>query len=298
MPYQETLLSLCLATEQNIVSQKPLNLAQWLQIKSVLQQKQVSHQALLGYSADELMRLFAFPPAFAQRIYALLHRDFNLLFALEHYKAQGITLLTYESPLFPLRIKERCQQNCPPILLAKGDVSLLQKQAKGIVSSRLITPQDEGFVTDLLPSMLVNDSVLAMGGINGVMTAAKAKAKAMGVPTIVVLANSLSQTSGHAFPRISDPEDGLLLSLPPYQNADFEIRAVTRNLLVMALSDYTVIVKAEAEKGSTYRSAIEALAHNICPLYCQDNERYQGNVKLIRQGALSMKGNFTPYKFS
>ena len=292
MPYQETLLSLCLATEQNAVSPKPLTLSEWLQVKSLLQQNCISHQALLDYSAEELMRLFAFPSTFAQRIYALLHRNFNLLFALEHYKAQGITVLTYESPLFPSRLKEKCKQNCPPILLAKGDLSLLKKRAKGLVSSRLITPQDETFVTSILPSMLLNDSVLAMGGINGVMTAARAKAKSMHVPVIVVLANSLSQTAGHAFPRISDPEDGLLLSLPPYQNADFEIRAVTRNLLVMALSDYTVIVKAEPEKGSTYRSAIEALAHDICPLYCQDYDRYQGNVRLIRQGAFSMKGNF------
>ena len=285
MPYQNLMLTLCLATDDGPFSPRPLTLSEWCYLKSILLSKNIPPKTLFDKNEEELCALLGCSRHFGKQMASLFSRRVPLEYSLAHFEAQNITLLTYEHPAFPLALKSKLGAQCPPILCAKGDLSLLQTEKIGLVSSRLVSEDDQAFVFAVLPSVVRRHKILVMGGISGMMGSIREKIKTLHGKFIVVMGNSLSQTSGHQPPRLTDPAGGLLLSLPPFGKGSFEERAILRNLILMSLSEAALVVKAEDGKGSTFLSAEQSIAKELCPIHCQRVNHYGGNTKLIHLGA-------------
>lgn len=285
MPLKDLMLPLCLVTGISPDAVSPFSLAEWLEMKAALITHSVSAEECLSFSKNELSSRLGLSTAMADRVFALLHRDVDFHFALSHYRAQNITLLTYEDPLFPPSLKEKLGLNCPPVFCAKGDLSLLQQQGIGVLSSRLVSEKDKAFALHTLPKIMKHHSAIVLGGVSGMMAELREATVAAGGKAIVFMANSLSQTTEHPTPRLTCPQGGLVLSLPPYQQAGFEDRAILRNLSVIAFSKATLIIKAEDGKGSTFLAAKKAQTENVGALLCHRVGAHMGNQRLIFHGA-------------
>jgi predicted Rossmann fold nucleotide-binding protein DprA/Smf involved in DNA uptake len=285
MSIKDLMLSLCLVTGTSPDAVSPFTLTEWLEMKAALVAHSVSAEQCFSFSKSALSSHLGLSTSLADRVYALLHRDVDLYFALSHYQAQGITLLTYEDALFPLSLKEKLGASCPPVLCAKGDLTLLREQGIGVLSSRLLTEKDKAFAMHTLPKIIAHHSVIVLGGVSGIMAEMREAAVTAGGKTVVFMANSLSQTPEHPTPRLTCPQGGLVLSLPPYQKEGFEERAILRNLSVMAFSKATLIIKAEDGKGSTFLAAKQAQKEKIAPLLCHRVGAHMGNQRLIFHGA-------------
>ena len=68
----------------------------------------------------------------------------------------------------------------------------------------------------------------------------------------------------------------------------FVAAAMERNKYIYALSNGTVVVRSDLEKGGTWAGAVEALKHKWSQVFVWDNENYPGHKELIKMGAQAL----------
>lgn len=295
MSLQDLMLTLCLSVERSGFSPVPLTLSEWLTFKSAYVSSALSEETLVSLSKAELQEKLALPKELAERVFGLLRRDFALSFALEDYKTKGIALITYEHPLFPRALKTKLGLDCPPILCAAGDFALLEREGIGILSSRLVSEEDQAFASLTAEKILQQNKVLTLGGVSGIMGMLREKAIQCKGKVMVFMATPLCQSTPHN-PHPTCPQGGLLVSLPAYVKGSFEERAILRNLCLLAFSKATVVVKAEDQRGSTFMAVHKTLQQKMSPVLCHAVKCHAGNTKLIQAGAVSIATN-TPLIF-
>jgi DNA processing protein len=188
-------------------------------------------------------------------------RSFNAEKAMEAIDDAGATFLTPEDPRWPIKVN---QLPCPPIgLVVKGNVEILRNNSFSIVGTRKPTAYGVSTATEFATGFVDRGWDIVSGGAYGIDSAAHRGALLAEGRTIAVIASGvdLHYPSGNArlFEEIC--ENGAIVSEVMPGVAALPHRFLTRNRLIAALSDATLVVEAAFRSGSlrTARDAAELM---------------------------------------
>ncbi len=231
------------------------------------------------------------------QIQRLLERGFLLSQALEYWHARAIWVVGRTDDAYPSRLNTRLADDAPPILYGCGDVSLLDNGGLAVVGSRHVDDALVSYTENIGRLAASAQRTLISGGARGIDRAAMRGALEAGGSVSGVLADSLERvalTREHREVLM----DGRLVLISPYDpGAGFNVgHAMQRNKLIYALSDATLVVSSDLDKGGTWNGAVEQLDKlHFVPVYVRTNgEPSKGLEALQRKGALPWPDPNTP----
>jgi DNA protecting protein DprA len=176
-------------------------------------------------------------------------------------ESAGAIFLTPESPEWPVQLKDLLA--IPIGLVVKGDLLVLQQRALAIVGTRNPTPYGVRIAGDFAAGFVDREWNIVSGGAYGIDSAAHKGALIAEGITIAVLATGIDVAypagNSRLFAEIS--ESGALISeVLPGRHA-IPSRFLTRNRIIAALSQATLVVEAAFRSGSlrTARDAAELM---------------------------------------
>ena len=281
---EEVLFALCGEFPED--DKTPLTAKEWYDLQQKLLEKGLAPEALLDEHQGWHIEDLGYTPQQAGSIRALLERSMHLSFHLCHLSELGITPLTILSPLYPLALKEKLGQNAPIVIYAAGNTDLLSTHSVGIISSRLVGDYDISF-SELVAEKLVSQGyTIVTGGAKKTAHACLAVALEHGGNVISFLSHSMQEEMTH--PKTKQAlKDGklLILSASFPRQVYSDNHALVRNRYVLAFCENTIIVKTELSKGGTWHALAELDASHMERIYCRKVPSYEGNMRLISQGA-------------
>ncbi len=203
----------------------------------------------LGYSQETV-----------DQIVHLLSRDDQLDYYVNLGKKQGCFPITRISDTYPGILRSNLGVDCPGCLWAKGDVSLLKLPAVALVGSRQLAPDNLAFAREAGRQAARQGYVLISGNAKGADQTAQNSCLEHGGRVISVVADSLAQ---------KDERPGVLyLSEDGFNTAFSNIRALSRNRIIHALTEVTFVAQCTKEKGGTWSGSAHNLRHGLSPLFC------------------------------
>jgi DNA processing protein len=242
---------------------------------------------LLGIAADALVRDLGIGRELAERAVRLLAAGTVLAVELEHLEQQGLQVLSPFDQAYPQRLTSRLGTAAPPILYTAGPPALLAGPAVAVVGSRDIGDEGAGVARRAARLLAGHGRTLVSGGAKGVDQLAMDAAAEAGGPVVGVLADSLTR-------RLRDPDlrraigrEEVCLVTPYKPTAGFSVAsAMSRNKIIYALAEVTLVVAADAERGGTWEGAAEALRRRFGPVAVWTGPGAgDGNALLADRGA-------------
>ncbi|WP_406669539.1 DNA-processing protein DprA [Pseudomonas putida group bacterium ESBL64] len=194
------------------------------------------------------------------RLQRLLGRGFLLSQAVERWQARAIWVISRADPEYPRRLKARLRGDAPALLYGCGDISLLETGGLAVVGSRKIDDNLVDYTTSIGRLAAYANRTIISGGAKGVDLAAMRGALQSSGKVIGVLAENLERTAMNREER-NYLRDGKLVLVSAYDpNAGFNVgHAMQRNKLIYALSDVSLVVNSDVNKGGTWAGAVEQL---------------------------------------
>ena len=215
---------------------------------------------LLGQTETHLLREHDLSAELSARIVALLDRARAMAFELEQLDQAGIWTLTPFDEGYPRRLVDRLGSKAPVLLHAAGDLGLLNCPGIGVVGSRDVNPEGGEVARNAAERAAGLGLPLISGGARGVDQLAMSTAFQCGGTVIGVVADSLMRKLKSPDVRRAIYDDRTVICTPYSPKASFSIgNAMGRNKLIYALSEITLVVAGEIEKGGTWSGAAEAL---------------------------------------
>jgi len=266
----------------------PFTLKEWNGLAAKIAASELTRPGeLLGLDEQSITRLLELTPTEAERLILLLGRGGNIAVELERLAAMGIWCVTRAEKNYPERLKKVLKHQAPPVLFGSGSSALLMKSTMAIVGSRDLDDQAIEFAKRLGTICAQNSIAVVSGGARGTDRISMQAALDAGGHSVGVLADSLSRVIRQPDVRQYLMEDRLLLLTPHQPDSGFSIgAAMGRNKLVYGISDYSVVVSSEYQKGGTWAGAIEALSAAWSPLFVRSSDPMPtGNRELIMKGA-------------
>ncbi len=204
----------------------------------------------------------------------------------ERYAQKGITLLFKGSDTFPPQLGAFTDKM--PILSVCGDVSLLKQRQIAIVGSRDINEEGRN-LGELITSILLGRGFLVTsGGARGVDAVAHRVAMRMNAPTIVVTATDAAQVYPNENADIFAyaKSHGAVVSQFPMVTEPRRELFPSRNNVIAALSEATLIVQCRLDSGALYtanaslqldRPVLVGATTGFCV-------RTEGGLELVKRG--------------
>lgn len=266
---------------------KPLEPKEW----SGLAEKLMSHKSepkeILNLTDEEIISLFG--SELYERLMRLMDRSAGLFAEVSRYESEGIKIYTRADKEYPVKLKQKLKQKCPPLFYCAGDISIAEIKVVGYAGSRDIDSDDEEFTRKTVMKTCSYRHGVVSGGAKGVDSTAAQTAFDENMPLIEYIAGGLSAMMKKKVIRESVIAKKRLILSEVNPDAGFSVgSAMSRNKYIYAQSEASVIIKSDLGNGGTWTGAIENLKHKWCKLFCRDIN-YPGNVELIRQGAIPIK---------
>lgn len=203
----------------------------------------------LGYNSDMAVRILS------------LFDDTALL---QHYLQKGnrygCTPITRVSEGYPTHLRQRLGLDSPAVLWAKGDLSILQKPAIALVGSRDIHPANEAFAAKAGREAAKQGYVLLSGNARGADRIAQSACLDAGGQVISIVADELEKQK---------PQENILyLSEEGYDSGFSSIRALSRNRVIHALAEKTLVAQCSLGMGGTWSGTVQNLRGCWSPVFC------------------------------
>jgi len=188
-------------------------------------------------------------------------RSFNADKAFTEIDQSHSTFITPDDSRWPTMVN---QLHNPPIgLLVKGHVDILNNQSFSIVGTRNPTPYGVRIAGDFAAGFVDREWDIVSGGAYGIDTAAHRGALVAEGRTIAVIASGIDVHYPSGNTRLFDEicENGAIVSEVMPGVPALPHRFLTRNRLIAALSQATLVVEAAFRSGSlrTARDAAELM---------------------------------------
>lgn len=221
--------------------------------------------ARLGYDAEE-----------AAHILALLAREEALERDLAAAGRAGVIPLTRITAAYPPPLAARLQTACPPVLFAKGDPLLLRTRCVALVGSRALREPGRVFARRAGELAAVEGFTLVSGGAVGADSEAQEACLRAGGRVIVFTAGRLCDMPAR--------ENVLYLSEGGWQLPFSASRALSRNRLIHAMGEKTLVAQTDFGSGGTWNGTLDNLRHGWSPVFVHDDSS-EGARALIARGA-------------
>jgi DNA processing protein len=199
--------------------------------------------------------------------------------------ALGATMIFIGTPLYPALLAGL--ESAPPVISARGDVSLLERPAVAIVGARNASAAGVRFARQLANDLAEQDLVVVSGLARGIDAAAHQGAMAGGTIAVVAGGVDVVYPPENAALMAEIAEKGLIVA---EQMPGVEPQArhfPRRNRIIAGLAAGTLVVEGAPKSGSliTARVAAEAGREVMAVPGSPLDPRAQGCNLLIREGA-------------
>ncbi|MPZ74772.1 MAG: hypothetical protein GEU74_16415 [Nitriliruptorales bacterium] len=245
---------------------------------------------LLGRSPSEIRELAGVEEALADRVATLL--DAATLFAirLDEAEQSGLHLISSVDADYPVRLTDRLGHTAPPLLYAVGDPKLLETDLLGVVGSRDVSDAAAEVAKGAAAQAVAHGFGVVSGAAKGVDRLAMGASLEADGRAVGVLADSLIRMTRDAEVRRAVSDGRLCLCTPYKPTAGFSVaNAMGRNKVIYALSQATLVVAADVEKGGTWAGAMESLRRGITPVVVWAGAGAgEGNKALEGRGAAAV----------
>lgn len=217
--------------------------------------------------------------AFAVRILALLDREAELDRYLARAERQNIHAVTRVSPDYPARLSIQLGMEAPPVLFYRGDKTLLQRACISVVGSRKLFPENRAFARTAGRLIAEEGFVLCSGGAVGADSAAKAETIARGGSALIFLPGRLTDEVMQ--------ENVVFVTEDSFDLPFTAQRALSRNRLIHAMGEKTLVAQVRLNTGGTWRGAADNLHHGYSPVFVFDDGS-EGAGALMARGAVGL----------
>lgn len=207
--------------------------------------------------------------------------------ALQWAQQEQCYLLLSSDELFPSNLHQGII--APPLLFARGSLTLLQQNSLAIVGSRHATPQAMRIAHDFAAALSEQNITIISGMASGIDTAAHQGALKHSGSTIAVWGTGIDRIYPQNNQQLAYQiaEKGLILSEFPLGTRPLAGNFPRRNRIIAAQSQAVLIVEAALESGSliTARLAAEMGREVMAIPGSIDNPHSKGCHQLIKDGA-------------
>lgn len=266
---------------------RPLEPSEWTKLADTMIAQNLQPKDIPDFSDDDMKHYFGYGISEIERIKKLLDRAGSLSFELEKLSSMGIRTLTRADKGYPKVLKTKLKGGCPPLLYFAGELELLNRRTVGFVGSRTVGDEDAIFTERTVGKINQRGFGVVSGGAKGIDSIASAASLSNGSFCIEYISDSFVRKikKNDVISAIQDKR--LLLMSIAKPDAGFNAgMAMQRNKYIYAQSEATVVVKSDYNKGGTWSGANEALKKEYCPILCRNRKEYQGNIGLIKLGAV------------
>ena len=266
---------------------EPLEPKEYSTLAAELVKRNLNPENLLSFNRQDFLQTLDLTEDQADRLLRLLDRSASLSFEISKYENMGISLLTRADRNYPLKLKQKLKNACPPIFYTAGDPAILERKAIGYVGSRSIDDDDIAFARATVRKTTANGYAVVSGGAKGADSVAEEEALTAGGAAIAFLSDSLLRKLRNARTIQSVQQGNLVLLSVAKPDAGFNTGiAMMRNKYIYAQSEATIVIKADYKKGGTWNGAIENLNNKWTLPLCWEHAPYPGNMALIEKGAI------------
>lgn len=203
----------------------------------------------LGYGAD-----------MASRIVALLDQTDLLEYCLQRGKKLGCVPISRVSGRYPAVLRNRLGADAPGCLWAKGDLSLLNTPAIALVGSRELHADNRVFAAEAGRQAALQGYTLISGNARGADRTAQEACLRHGGRVICVTADELSKRS--------ERKRVLYLSEDDFEEPFSAQRALSRNRVIHALAEKTLVAQSGLRTGGTWDGTVKNLRFGWSPVCC------------------------------
>lgn len=214
-------------------------------------------------------------------------------------KENGFRIISLEHQEYPQNVKEKMQDDAPPILFCKGYIPLLNTLGISIVGSRDVDEFSVLLTKSIAGSLALKGYNVISGYAKGVDANAHLGALENEGTTTVILSYGINYLSIRKEFRQVDWERNTLFvtQFAPYEKFSGR-NAMLRNKLVCSMSKAVVVISSGPEIDSngkmsgTFDAGKTALLMKI-PLFVLSPSLFekvpQGNIDLINKGGIEIK---------
>lgn len=196
----------------------------------------------------------------ARRILALLSEEELLSHYLTKGKHCGCVPVTRITDGYPAVLRQRLGQESPACLWAKGDTTILTMPKIALVGCRDIRPENEVFAWEAGRQAALQGYALVSGNARGADKIAQTAALRHGGKVISVVADRLSEKQ--------PTENVLYLSEEDYDLGFSAQRALSRNRVIHALGEVTLVAQCDLGSGGTWSGTTANLKAGWSPVVC------------------------------
>lgn len=240
---------------------RPLTVAQFRELAKKVQNadremtvRDLEEKDLIGLGYDGQM---------ARRIFGLLGSTNALRQYLRRAEACDCFPITRLNPAYPFFVRQRLGLDSPGVLWAKGDVTLLNRQAVAVIGSRDLNQENRIFAETAGLKIAKQGYVLVSGNARGADQAAQRACLEAGGCVISVVADSLQKQ--HLTERM------LYLALDDFDQPFSAQRALHRNHVIHSMADLTIAAQCTLGKGGTWSGILTNLKHGWNPVCIYDD---------------------------
>lgn len=187
----------------------------------------------------------------SEQILALLEDTALLESYCSRAARHGCVPLTGRSASYPQTVRQRLGAEAPANLWAKGDLSILEGKKIALVGSRALKEENRRFAEEAGRQAALQGYTLVSGNARGADTAAQEACLAAGGKVISVVADSLA--------RKAERKNLLYLSENGFDQSFSALRALSRNRVIHAMGDVTLVAQCSLEQGGTWSGTTKNL---------------------------------------
>lgn len=212
----------------------------------------------------------------------------------EELAAHDVVVMVMGHLPYPAKLERRLGGDAPPVLFAKGNLALLERETVGFCGSRKASGRGLRITADAAAALAEEGMNVVSGYANGVDLAAHTSAVAHGGTTTLVLAEGIlrfRRKSGIA--DLLEESNHVILSQFPPRLPWSGRNAMRRNSTIIGLADAMILVEA-AMTGGTFAAGTEALERGR-PLFvvdlAQPEPSAEGNPHFLTRGGTPLRGD-------
>lgn len=219
----------------------------------------------IGYSAGQ-----------AKHIVDLLCDEALLEYYLMKARRADCVPLTRATEGYPLILRKRLGMECPGVLWAKGDLTLLETPMVALVGSRDLGEENRRFAAETGRQAALQGYTLVSGNARGADRTAQNACLEAGGKVVIVVADSLEEKK---------PGEQMLYLSEDSFDAEFSAqRALSRNRCIHALGLKTFVAQTRAGAGGTWDGTVKNLQNGWSQVF-GFRDGSEGMARLEQMGA-------------
>lgn len=272
--------------------QRPLTITEWNELLERVSERGEAVDCILKGNAKEKLQELGYDGETCERIERLIDSGTLAALELEELNHRGIQAVTQFDNEYPRLLKRRLKKKTPPILFYAGELALANKVGVAIVGSRNVDEKGTEFAKSLSKKVSNERLLVYSGGARGVDSVSEQTALENDGAVVSFLADSLLARIKRREIIEAVQNGRMLLFSDVKPDVGFSpARAMNRNKYIYAGACAAFAVSADYNKGGTWAGAMENLKNNWSKMFVWDCKEYQGNKKLIENGALPYELN-------